>query len=233
MALAPVPFLPPLLIALANGPMGVVPQAPPRTISQDFTTWLLLGMSVIAVIYLTMRPRKRKDPLAGEPFRASLSQQKALERDMQNVLVELSEMTRQMSAQLDTRAAKLDLLIREADEKIQQLRDAALAHRPEATTDVSAAMALAAANAAPGTSRLNLRLVKDTVPVQQPTEDRWAEIYRLADGGDDASAIAGKMKRPRGEIELILALRPKAGPAARPNADASGMNGMNADARAG
>jgi len=38
-----------------------------------------------------------------------------VERQMQSLLVELSEMSRQISAQLDTRSAKLELLIKEAD----------------------------------------------------------------------------------------------------------------------
>src|SRR4051812_8523479 len=84
-------------------------------------SWLLLGLSVCAVIYFTLRPRK-KDPLSHTPFRTSLAQQKSLERDMQNVIVELSEMTRQMSAQLETRAAKLEQLMRDADAKLAELR---------------------------------------------------------------------------------------------------------------
>lgn len=216
-----VPLAATLLHTLATLGTARATGGPLNTSSRDFTTWLILGASVVAVIYISMRPKKRKDPLAGsDTFRPSLAQQKALERDMQHVLVELSEMTRQMSAQLDTRAAKLELLIRDAEEKIQQLRDATLAHRPEATTDVSAAMALAAANAAPGTHRLNLRLVKDTVP-PPPTEDRWIEIYRQADAGSTAGEIAAKMSRPRGEIELILALRPKNGSSPMTNATAN------------
>ena len=40
---------------------------------------------------------------------------------MSNLVVEMSEMARQITAQLDTRAAKLELLIKEADEKIARL----------------------------------------------------------------------------------------------------------------
>ena len=41
---------------------------------------------------------------------------------MQNVLVELSNMARQITSQLNTRAAKLELLLQEADQKIAQLQ---------------------------------------------------------------------------------------------------------------
>ena len=41
---------------------------------------------------------------------------------MNNLLVELSEMARQVTAQLDTRTLKLETLLKEADEKIQLLK---------------------------------------------------------------------------------------------------------------
>ena len=79
-------------------------------------SWIVLISAVLFVLYLTLR-QKRRDPLASAPFRLSLAQQKSLERDMQNVIVELSEMTRQMTSQIETRALKLEQLMREADAK--------------------------------------------------------------------------------------------------------------------
>jgi len=45
---------------------------------------------------------EKKGPAQQAPGFASLSRQRAVEREMQNVLVELSELTRQVSAQLDS-----------------------------------------------------------------------------------------------------------------------------------
>lgn len=166
---------------------------------------LLMGLSIVVVLYLTFRKRRKSDPL-NSSFRTSLQQQKALERDMQSVVVELSEMTRQMTATLETRAAKLDLLIQEADTKIAQL-NAALAvvetgkPRPSTPIDLPAPASPikpAAPMKAPG-----LRLVKDD------TEDRWAEVYMLADQGLSTAQIAAKLNRPEGEVDLILHIRPK------------------------
>ena len=47
-------------------------------------------------------------------------------------------------------------------------------------------------------------------PVPQPP--RFEEVYRLADEGADAAAIAERTDFERGEVELILSLRrPRAG----------------------
>ena len=65
--------------------------------------------------------RKKSDPLEPSAF-GSLSRQRGVERQMETLVVELSEMTRQISAQLDTRSAKLEQLIQDADQRIESLR---------------------------------------------------------------------------------------------------------------
>jgi len=147
--------------------------------------WIVLAIGMIAVAYLMFRPRFRKrDPLAKPPAFASLSSQRAVERQMQNLLVELSEMARQISAQLDSRAGKLDLLINQADQKIATLLQLAAAssnHSPPAEDQTKS-------------------------PVDEP-DPNHVEVYTLADQGRSARQIAQALGRPSGEIELILALR--------------------------
>ena len=132
---------------------------------------------------------------------------------MQNVIVELSDMTRQMSAQLETRAAKLEQLMREADTKIAELRAIAetvdASRRPiaEQLTEIANDV-IKSVDAEP--SRPSMRLVSDSKP---HSEDRWAEVYRLGDEGLTLPEIARRLARPNGEVELILALRPKPVPA--------------------
>ena len=86
--------------------------------------WILIAMAVVTLFYAVVRPamKKNKDPLAKTPAMSSLAQQRNVERQMQNLLVELSEMTRQISSQLDTRAQKLQMLIVDADERIAELK---------------------------------------------------------------------------------------------------------------
>ena len=137
--------------------------------TSDRNFWIAVALSGATLFYLIVRPgKKKKDPLQ-QPFQArSLSQQRHTERQMESLLVELSEMARTISGQLDTRSAKLELLLQEADEKIAALQRLGTGPRT-------------------GTAR----------PFEDPpVRSRTA-----------APDIARQLNRPRGEVELILALR--------------------------
>ena len=96
------------------------------------TKWFFIVMAIITIVYAAMRPLlRKKDPLDKPPAFASLAQQRSVDRQMQNVLVELSEMARQITAQLDTRAAKLEALIREADQRIAAMKSQQIAAPPQ------------------------------------------------------------------------------------------------------
>ena len=143
-----------------------------------FQRWSLIIAASLTILYAVMRPmRRKKDPLARRPQPMSLAAQREVEKQMSDLLVELEQMARQMTAQLDTRAAKLELLLKEADQKI-----AALSAAGQVTCERPAA--------APN--------------IENP---RHAEVYELVDQGLDARQIARQLDRPHGEIELILALR--------------------------
>jgi hypothetical protein len=155
------------------------------------TAWVVVAAAAFALVYLmVVRPKMRKrDPLQ-RMSNSTLSQERNVERQMQSLLVELSEMSRQISGQLDTRAAKLEAMIHEADEKIAQLR-------------------VATGAAADARSQPPLGLVPSRPAPAPELDARHAEIYALADAGRDAHQIARELSRPRGEVELILALRAK------------------------
>lgn len=162
------------------------PQSPPNDTS---LYWLLAGLAAVTILYTVFRPSfRRKDPLSRSSPGASLAQQRGVERDMQNLLVELSEMSRQISAQLDTRAAKLELLLREADEKIARLNSLP-APRSGSPTESSASHG------------------EETPAVMPESDSRHRAVYDLADQGLDVAQIAQRLDRPSGEIELIMALR--------------------------
>jgi hypothetical protein len=162
-----------------------------------FQKWVLLCAGGLTVIYAILRPlKKRKDPLGRAP-NLSLAGQRAVEKQMTELLVELEQMARQMTAQLETRASKLDALIREADEKISHLQ-----------------RLNASGISAPQPSHPPLQLTNQMgscdLPLFPPPpalEARHAQIYELSDQGFSPRVIAQKLGRPHGEIELILALR--------------------------
>src|SRR5205823_6670835 len=98
------------------------------------------------------------------------------EEQMSNLLVELADMARQITAQLDTRAAKLELLIKEADAKIDALRSAANSLPPSTSPAIDAG------------DPADVSDISDTPPTAQsaaaasaPTADpRYAEVYELS-----------------------------------------------------
>ncbi len=165
----------------------------------DTTKWVMIGLGAFVLLYLiVLRPmmRGKKDPLASPPRGAlgaggGLGSQRAVEREMQNLLVEYEQMIRNMTAGLDTRAAKLEELIKEANGLIASLKGA-----------------VASAQAAGSTSN---RTATQAAPVDSPPptgpDPRHVEVYTLADQVMSANDIARKLGRPSGEVELILALR--------------------------
>jgi len=170
---------------------------------------LILGVGAFVILYIVVRPlmRRKKDPFE-KPFRArSLSQQRNVERQMESLLVELSEMTRQMTAQLDTRAAKLEALLHEADEKIGRLQT--LAQRG-ADEGVIAALRQTIEPHAPSAALAPASKAIDAppaAPARDFVDPAHERVYALSDDGKTVSQIASALSRPSGEIELILALR--------------------------
>jgi hypothetical protein len=165
--------------------------------------WILIAGAVITLFYAVFLPamkKKKKDPLARTASMSSLSQQRNVERQMQTLLVELSEMTRQISAQLDTRTQKLMMLIQDADERIDELKK--LQNKTHAIASASP-VPFAEQKPWPALSES----VPRNIPIPDPVDDQHRPIYSLADQGRSASDIARELNRPRGEVELILALR--------------------------
>jgi hypothetical protein len=166
------------------------------------TSWVAIAIGVATIVYVAfIRPlRKKKDPLEKPPAETGLARQRGIEREMSNLLVEFSEMARQMTAQLDTRAAKLEALLREADEKIATMRS--LGHG-----------AGGGCGGAPHGVLVEAKLPEEDAVLRSgqdctsSLDPRHAEVYDLADDGQSPQEIARHTGRPRGEIELILALR--------------------------
>ena len=181
--------------------LSILLEIPPPT---PATSWTAIAIGVATIVYVAFirpltRKKKPRDPLSRPP-EAGLARQRSVEREMSSLLVELSEMARQMTGQLDTRAAKLEALLQEADEKIALLRSLGGGGGPGGggPQGVLVEAKLLEADAVP------MRPAEDPASVADP---RHAEVYDLADEGRSAQDIARQTGRPRGEIELILALR--------------------------
>ena len=148
--------------------------------------WLLAAGGVVLLVILALcawliirTPRSRSEH---RPPAIGLADQRNLERDISSLMNELADLAGQVGRQLDTRAARLEQLIRAADQRIEQLRSAP----------------------APSTTA-----PREPTPDQSESDPRDLEIYHLHDQGLAPREIAQRLARPAGEIELILALRPR------------------------
>lgn len=201
----------------------------PALLSQgDSRAWMFVAAIGLLGIYLMMRPRKKRDPTAKSLPLLSLSQQRTVEKQMSNLLVEFAEMARQMSAQLDTRAAKLEMLIQDADRRLAALK-AATRGAASANGEAPIEDFIAPADGANDPSRdgdasvefpeggsIDPRRISGSPrnsraaeAAPAPIEPKYADVYAMADEGRSAFDIARHLSRPAGEIELILALRPR------------------------
>jgi hypothetical protein len=184
-------------VKLAASAMHVLPLL--VTTPDTPTEWLPLAALAVGALYLfvfrPMKNKRKRDPMDDAPARTTLAQHRHVEREMETLLVELSEMSRKMTAQIDSRSTKLELLIQEADAKIEQLR----------------AMQAAIGRTPADRFRMDVGAPSPQQPddVEPAIDPRHAEVYALADQGRSSSEIADGLSRPRGEIELILALRGK------------------------
>jgi hypothetical protein len=181
-------------------------QASPTTHGIDSGTWIGLLIATVATGYIYVRAKRKakRDPLETHASSASLSQQRAVERQMSNLLVELSEMARTVSATIDTRAAKLEVLIDDADKRIETLRalGATIPSNPQQSMQITPVVpVMRQIEHAP-------EIVAAVAATRVTTADeRHTRVYELADQGQTLHEIATTLGRPSGEIELILALR--------------------------
>src|SRR5665213_4586253 len=154
-----------------------------------------------------MRPmRKKKDPLAYGGQRVGLASQRAVEHDMTNLLVQLSEMARQVTAQLDTRTAKLELLIKDADERLAALKDATK-HQSNSNGGNGNGNSNGNGNGHARDDQAESPPSQPAAALPEVVESPHRNVYELADQKLTPQQIAQKLCRPQGEIELILALR--------------------------
>ena len=176
---------------------------------QDWRQWVMIaaGAGLLGYFYLKSRMGKRPDPLSRGPRQIvshnDLARQRATERQLEGLMVELEQMSRQISAQLDTRMARLEALLAEADEKLARLESAPSPTRPATDLFNRPAPAPAPEAREPRDGGSNLYLPPEGI------DQTTAKIYGMADAGVPHGQIALEVDRPLGEVDLILALRPR------------------------
>ena len=156
---------------------------------------ILAAIILIIVGVLNMRRRRPPDTTTQTPRRDTATESNAgagLPRDLQHLMVQLEELSRRINAQIDTKYAKLEQSIADADKRIIALRTLLDYPRSDSKSSRDA----------------KLPEPPPTVPAPRSgTDDRFQAIYDLADQGLSPVEIGRKLGRRTGEIELILNLR--------------------------
>lgn len=183
-----------------------------------------LAAAVVIVTFLLLR-RYRQRTMGASPkqYRREIdtatTQSAVVKRDMERLLVELNELARQINGQIDTRYAKLEQTMADADRRISALRVLIRA----AKTELKAVLEDTANPSNAGGDDLTIERLditsgdEDDAPTatEPPAlgppsaieEGPNRRIYELSDQGRKAIEIAQELDRSVGEVELILNLR--------------------------
>ena len=156
---------------------------------------VVVAVTTLVLIATRRRLRDRQPSLKdyGRQQKARLRDQQNIKHDMEELAVQLQQVARQVNSQIDTRFAKLESCIADADQRIERLER--LLRRAGGHEGVDVTLA---DQPAPSPQRDGDTIKID--PIHQ-------EIYRLADEGKSPPEIARQLARTTGEVELILNLR--------------------------
>jgi len=191
------------------------------------------------IVVLATRRRVRRSREGGGPTTLasttdSVIRAKDASEEMRQLLIELQQFTRETMAQIDNRTRKLEVLIRNADERLARLQT-------DSSGNLNRTAVPATGVTASPSGRLDV-LVGDDGDQMSPgglrdsnqservdpspatsspatstssgpdrTPLDHAEIVELAESGLSPVEIARKLDRPTGEVELVLSLASTSG----------------------
>lgn len=153
-----------------------------------FHDLIFIALAMFAIIVMMRGITRRirgKSALTRQEAEAripSLREQLEVRSNLQKLIVDLQDLARQINGHIDTRFCKLEVLLKEADQKIRQLEALGFGGKPP----------------------------KDAQPparAEEKTDPERELIYKLADAGKSPVDIARELNKNTGEIELILSLR--------------------------
>lgn len=149
---------------------------------------LLAGVLLVvtSLLVIVRRARMQPDGLTAAERAERDRQVQGVQRDLERVMLEIEEMAKRLSAELDAKALRLERLLAEAEHKAQQLQSA---HQP------------------PGEDQLQTILAAPAAPSPLDDDPLTRSVCALADQGLTSLQIAQRLGEHAGKIELILALR--------------------------
>lgn len=175
--------------------------------------WWGYALLMVAIVLVLVLPRKLARRSRILPA-TRLSESDRLRHSMDKLLLELQEVAREVNATIDTKMVVLNQLIEEADRKIAELKKLQSAQTPSDKLTAPSMVGEPAGPALPPSPQPIRRPAPPMTPEEIKRRQTEAEVFRLAAEGKTRLEIAQMTGMPRGEVELVLALRR---PAARPD----------------
>ena len=158
-------------------------------LAADGTILLVVVALALAIVIIVPRMLRRKKETSERPF-GRTSTDSSAKNTMEDLIVQLHDAGRELKAQLDTKMKTLDILIQEADRKIQSLRVVLDKETTEAPPP-------------------HVADVTQSPPPAENLSKEQLQVYQLSDAGESIVNIARRTGLQPGEIELILELRKK------------------------
>lgn len=179
-----------------------------RGIGTGQVATIIIAIIGLTVVMLSTRRRARRSQGGpahqGHPELEDAALRRETTRDLEEVMLELDELSREIHGRLNTKLLRLESLIRDADRRIKELS------RFGEPAPSRAGLDLTVDDVAPGAPAV----IAETKPrasvppaAAGARPDHQEQIYRLADRGTPHVDIAREVGRTIGEVELVLALR--------------------------
>ena len=130
---------------------------------------------------------------------ARIRDQHQLRQSMDELLVQLEEVSRSVGAQVETKFTKLEKVIRDADDRIARL-EGVLGHSSNEPAKPAARPPRDDTGTRPEPRPEESRPIK-------PVDPSFQRIYDLVDAGASTIKAAEQLNMPLGEVELIVNLR--------------------------
>ncbi|MFQ5590506.1 MAG: hypothetical protein ACE5HE_05015 [Phycisphaerae bacterium] len=163
----------------------------------------VLGLGIVLRSTFRRVARSRTPPsTSARGVYAELTENTEARHDVERVMLELDQLARQIHGRIDTRCAKLEAIIRDADDRIDRLSRLVRDLKGEPRLDITVGD-----GPSPRPSSKRETSSQSTTPGRDDPEVRHAAVYRLADAGLSPQRIADKTGQTAGEVEFILALR--------------------------
>lgn len=199
----------------------------------QFTTlsgiMIVLGILIITVLMTTSLRRKSAKRASARQSPRELMEQirsyadRGRGDDVDAASARFLDQTQQLMAQLDNKAARLEQLITDADDRLQRLSEiqrhiespqpaqSQRAIAPTIVTQVAAAPSMkpttASRTPAPQSKQFDAVSTRQSSDLQRSIDPLTRAVYDLADDGRRSIDIARELDEQIGKVELILALR--------------------------